>query len=178
VIAFGLRIMVVLALLLAAIVSGRAAWTAWNLPLDGAGFSAPNSPGRGDIAPSNVPSRPSERLDAYEQTLQRPLFFEDRKIPQREAVRPVAEPAPPTMIPTAPPPPVKIVVSTDRLRLRGIGGRGVAMTALIEVAPAGQSWFAKGDVVQGWTIDDVTSSSVELSNVGQKATLELFPAQR
>jgi hypothetical protein len=117
-------------------------------------------------------------LTTYSETLRRPVFFETRQLPRPEPIAPppslqVSTPPPPFLMPVAPPPQA-IALTSDRLRLRGVGLASGGARALIEVPPEPAQWLAKGASVLGWTIEAIEANKVRLSASGQTATLDLY----
>ena len=92
--------------------------------------------------------------------LDRPLFFNDRRMPE-----------PPED--TAPPPPPKPL----RLKLQGVAlGSGSRVAVLRNLSSNLLLQMDEGDTHDGWTLEEVTSSSARFSRGAQMTELPLDPA--
>ena len=112
-------------------------------------------------------------LAEFPLTPSRPVFFEGRRYPVREAPMP-----PPVQVvsPPPPPPPPAPIVSADKLRLRGVMADKGDQRALIEVQGQPPQWHRIGEKVQDWEIERIAPGSVHLRNGGRSATLDLYGA--
>ena len=93
--------------------------------------------------------------------MERPLFFPDRLMPEPEVEQALA------------PPPTPL-----RLKLEGIAIAGGSRVAVLRnLNGNGLVQLAEGDSHEGWTLDELTSTSARFSRGGEQATeLPLDPA--
>ena len=94
----------------------------------------------------------------------RPLFFEDRRIPQRARVVPPVSPSPAPK-PLVPPPAFKVM---------GIVQDGAIRRALIEAPSVVLDWYNEGANLKGWTISRIDNNSVVLNSNDQRVEIHLF----
>jgi hypothetical protein len=155
-------------------------WSAWfqSLPKPSVTHGREFPPPPAAVTP--VDQKELRPNSDYAQTLQRPLFFEGRRIPAPVAIE--IAPAPPMPIqmqPPAPPPPPlappKPVFPVERLVLRGVAGVGAAMAAFIEVEGSQAVWVPVGGTIQGWQVAAISATGVEVVNEGRRAALDLHP---
>jgi len=90
--------------------------------------------------------------------LERPLFFDDRRMPEPEAAEP-------------PPPPTPL-----RLKLIGVALSGGTRVALLRnLVNNNLLQLAEGEIHDGWTLDTVGSKSARFSRGPQETELPLDP---
>lgn len=158
----------VLALAVAAL--GYANYALMNLPVE----TSPVAPPAGAVDPNAAASKdlglnvPVRTIAEFPQTATRPVFFADRKIPERARPKPVAiaeakEPSPPPPAPLEP------------LQLVGIMGSGAGKRALVKGAADPQAtWLAVGDEFRGWQLRDITNDNAIVEARGQRSELRLY----
>ena len=100
-------------------------------------------------------------ISQFVDMMERPLFYMDRRLPEPE-------------VETAPPPPPTPL----RLKLEGIAIAGGSRVAVLRnLNSNGLVQLAEGEVHEGWTLDELTSTSAKFSRGGEQATeLPLDPA--
>jgi hypothetical protein len=100
-------------------------------------------------------------VSQFADMMERPLFFPDRRMP-----KPKVETAPP-------PPPAPL-----RLKLEGVAIAGGSRIAVLRnLNGNGLLQLAEGDSHDGWTLDELSSSSARFSRNGDQSTeLLLDPA--
>lgn len=109
-------------------------------------------------------------LGAFPQTASRPLFFEGRRYPEREAKQ-----APPVSAFAAEP----IGGATAKgARLRGVVTIAGTTRALIEMPSKSPEWLAVGDLVDGWRLEGIDQDRAELRSGSQAVSLLLYEAQQ
>lgn len=121
----------------------------------------------------------SEPLSAYQETLQRPIFFEGRRLPTKAkpAPRPpinraAVKPAPPARPKPRPRTPL------SQLKLQGILVMDGQQRALMDTPDTKNVWYSAGDKVAGWTIDHIAADSITLSQGSHNGQLFLYKSQR
>lgn len=109
---------------------------------------------------------PLRSVADFPQTTARPIFFADRKMPEKPKPKPaaVAEVVPP---PALPPP--------EPLQLVGIVGSDVNRRALLRsrTDPQG-AWLRVGDEYRGWKLKEITSDNAIVEARGQRNELRLY----
>lgn len=133
------------------------------------------------VAPSALPGKtaahdandlalpvPVRTIEEFPQTATRPIFFADRRLPEKPKPKPVTvaaakEPPPPP----APPP--------EPLQLVGIMGVGAGRQALVRTTadPEG-TWLVVGDEYRGWQLVQITADNAIVEARGQRAELRLY----
>ena len=107
-------------------------------------------------------------LAAYPHTTSRPVFFEDRRYPEREVA---AKPAPP--------PPQAVAVAVEPVQIKGLTLMGLQLgaggsRALIDAAASKPVWIKVGERVQAWTVQSIHGDHVLLYSGDQKARLDMY----
>lgn len=97
-------------------------------------------------------------LTALAEMLERPLFFDDRRMPE-----------PPKE--TAPPPPKPLMLSLQGIALAG----GARVAVLRNTSNKLLVQLAEGDTHDGWTLDELTTTSARFSRGAQVTELQLDP---
>lgn len=118
-----------------------------------------------DVSALSVQVRPLAELT---QTTRRPLFFADRRAPDRSAAK-VAETAAPKAV-AKPPSPL------EQVQLLGIV-RGVNGEPRALVRPAGDGlgvWISVGDVFRGWRVAEISDQNAVFLANGLRGELQLF----
>ena len=92
--------------------------------------------------------------------LHRPLFFDDRRMPE------------PPKDETPPPPPKPLMLKLQGVALAG----GERVAVLRNTSNNLLLQLAEGETHEGWTLDEVTSSSARFSRGAQMTELPLDPA--
>jgi hypothetical protein len=139
------------------------------------GGTAPSIGRPGPVGPvdsaelERVNPRARVKLGALRDTTQRPLFETDRR---------------PVVVPVVMAPPVSAPVASPRVeprvdfQLAGIVAGGANPTVLIKRAGGGSSLRVhKGDVIDGWTVDVISTDQVTVRRDGTKIVLRLFGKQ-
>lgn len=98
-------------------------------------------------------------LAALADMLERPLFYDDRRMPQPPEVK------------AAPPPPKPLMLSLQGVALAG----GSRVAVLRNTSNKLLLQLAEGDMHDGWTLDELTSTSARFSRGPQTAELVLDP---
>ena len=117
---------------------------------------------------------PLRSVTDFPETLARPIFFADRRMPEKPKPKPQVKPAPP------PPPPVaatEVLPNLEPLVLIGIKmtGRDSDRQILVRTGAENQSvWLAVGDQFRGWTVRAVSNDEAVLEGRGQKSELKLY----
>ena len=158
---------VLVVLILLSVQAGHAVWSAVS-ETSAAEIAASAQVQRRDAAPGTKATgfeTPQPSISSFPLTATDPVFFEGRKYPKRD----VAPSAPAVVAP----PPVPIL-KVEGVVLRGVFVHGPQHRALLEVAARPPSWVAVGDVVQAWTITEISNNSVRLIREGQVAILQLY----
>ena len=131
--------------------------------------AAAAAPGTG-LAPKELSlAPPAHAIGEFPLTATRPVFFADRKVPEKPKPKPtVAEVkdvvAPP---PSAPPP--------EPLQLVGIMGAGSSKRALVRTAADPQgTWLAIGDEYRGWQLREIATDNAIVEARGQRSELRLY----
>lgn len=112
------------------------------------------------------------QLAQLSQTLSRPIFFRERRVPRRE---PAAESAPQVPAPVAS---VRASVNVERFKLSGIQILADSRSAYLAGADGVFAWRRVGDKFDGWEIVKIEPGHVELGQGGQTATLDLYDVPR
>jgi hypothetical protein len=118
-----------------------------------------------DRAPTEL-KLPQPRADVYYKAItDRPLFATNRR-PFIEDTP--AKEAPITLATTA------VIESRADVVLMGAMGRGDGMMALLKINDGKADWFAQGAQVQGWTVNKIEPTWVELTDGNTQLRLEMF----
>jgi len=125
-------------------------------------------------APHAIADPPQPALSSFSQSLARPLFFEERRLPAPRPKEVKAEPPKPPP-PPPPPPPPKPVVLPDKIKLLGVVMRADDRKALVEIPPQPATWLKVGDRFSEWTITEIEENRVVFTHQSSKtATLALY----
>lgn len=151
-------------------------WRTASLPLDLSSVNRELNVARRVTSVRAVDDFRSNPLTAYPQTQQRPVFFENRRMPepQDERIEPVvSEPPPPIPVPQ---------LTADHLRLHGVLISHGIRKALIGSSDSEPTWHELGAVIEGWMLAEVSTdrtvlrageTQVELTLYGQRPNDEL-----
>lgn len=144
------------------------AWIAYTTPvvLPGGESSAPpvaDKPGGGP-AETRLAAIDQRPLTAFPQTASRPLFFDGRRYPTREAPKKIAQ-EPEQRVPT---------VNAKELKLLGVRVEQGASQALIANGAQPPAWINVGEKIMNWTVASVDTNDVQLKREGQTADLKLY----
>ena len=128
----------------------------------------------GTAAGAGASSRASDRtlgsplrsIADFPQTTARPIFFADRKMPEKPKPKPAA-------VVEVPPPPA--LPPPEPLQLVGILGADANRRALLQskTDPQG-AWLRIGDEYRGWKLQEITSDNVIVEARGQRSELRLY----
>jgi hypothetical protein len=145
------------------------AWIAYTSPLvlPGGESSTPavaDKPGGqpGETRLAEIDQRP---LTAFPQTASRPVFFDGRRYPTREAAKKAVQEPEQQRVPT---------VSAKELKLLGVRVEQGASQALIANGAQPPAWFNVGEKIMNWTVASVDANDVLLKRDGQTADLKLY----
>lgn len=134
----------------------------------------PGAPGNGELltksAAAPLDAFQPVALEAYDQTLQRPIFIAGRRPPE---AKPMVAPLP--LAPPMPPTPVVQQINLDRYRMLGVLVIGANRKVLVETPDGGRRWFAIGDVLGEWQVGKIFSDRMELNGRGRAGELRLYP---
>jgi Type II secretion system protein C len=162
-----------LALTIAAVLMRDAAtwaWIAYTSPLvlpegESSTPAVADKPG-GQPAETRLAEIDQRPLAAFPQTASRPVFFEGRRYPAKEAAKKtVQEPEQQQRVPT---------VSAKELKLLGVRVEQGASQALIANGAQPPAWFNVGEKIMNWTVASVEPNDVLLKRDGQTADLKLY----
>jgi hypothetical protein len=158
----------VLAVLVAGL--GYANYRLMNLDVDVSAIAVPASEGGKSPQPKELSLVPPLRTAAdYPETTTRPVFFADRKIPER----PKPKPAPVAEVKEAPPPP--LAPPPEPLQLVGIMGDGAGKRALVRTTMDQQgTWLSVGDEFRGWQLRDILTDNAIVEARGHRSELRLY----
>jgi hypothetical protein len=67
-----------------------------------------------------------------------------------------------------------VIESRADVVLMGAMGRGDGMMALLKINDGKADWFAQGAQVQGWTVNKIEPTWVELTDGNTQLRLEMF----
>ena len=102
----------------------------------------------------------------YPQTTLRPIFFADRRMPEKPKPKPVLV-ADVKVQPALPPP--------DPLQLVGIMGSGPSKRALLRTKTDTQGkWLNVGDDYRGWQLREITTDNAIVEARGERKELRLY----
>lgn len=129
--------------------------------------AAASTAGAGQASKELALAPPARTIGEFPQTATRPVFFADRKVPEKpkpkQVVAEVREAAPPP----APPP--------EPLQLFGIMGAGSGKRALVRTATDPQgTWLAVGEEYRGWQLREITTDNAIVEARGQRSELRLY----
>ncbi|MCL4766552.1 MAG: hypothetical protein KJZ80_10000 [Hyphomicrobiaceae bacterium] len=154
---------------LLAVAGGVAAAVNWHAVVMEIDISplAPHEPERSAQHDAESPSakpRSGGKLDAYPETVARPLFSATRRPP----VKPQPKPAP------APPPALP-----EGLRLIGLMENGPDDSrALIRAGQTQGSWLSVGDRIESWTVRSIGKDAVVLEAGSHSHELRLYAKEK
>ncbi len=115
----------------------------------------------------------SKMLLIHAQT--RPLFSPTRRPWVAPPVEPVPVPVEPE--PVEAQPVVAVATQPPQITLLGIDITPSGTKALtLKAGETDAVWMRAGELVDGWTVRQIKSTSIELENGSQSVTLELYPA--
>ena len=111
---------------------------------------------------------PARLIEEFPQTASRPIFFADRRMPEKPKPKPVIVAAAKEVAqPPAPPP--------EPLQLDGIMDEGEGRKVLVRTAADPQgTWLSLGDEYRGWQLVQVTADNAIVEARGQRAELRLY----
>ena len=148
-------------------------WRLWDYVPDTSPITAPaaapvSTPGLAADEASFTPAGRS--VGEFPQTTSRPLFFANRRPPDRSPPKVAA--APVVQAPVAPPYPL------DRFQLVGILRTGKdPVRALIRTTSDGYgTWVSVGEQVRGWHLRELTDDNAVIEANGQRGELRLYSA--
>ena len=113
-------------------------------------------------------------LTTFPQTTQQPLFFANRRMPEKPKPKPpvvveakLLAPPPRPTAPALPPP--------DPLQLVGIMGSKTGRQALMRTPsdPQGR-WISAGDEYRGWRVREISEDAAIVEAAGQQSELRLY----
>jgi hypothetical protein len=163
-----------LALAIAAVLARDAAtwaWIVYTSPFvlpegERATPAVADKPGGGQAADARLAEIDQRPLTAFPQTASRPVFFEGRRYPAKEAPKQTAQqPEQQQRVPT---------VSAKELKLLGVRVEEGASQALIANGVQPPVWFNVGEKIMNWTVASVEPNDVLLKRDGQTADLKLY----
>lgn len=166
------RLWVYLALLFIVAVLAREAatwvWTAYNAPIVTAGIRPPAAPLEGeprvDAPVTKAPELDQPTLTAFPQTSSRPVFFEGRRYPSKDAAK-----KPVSRSRVKPP-----SANVKELKLLGVSIKPGIARALIAIGDKPPKWVDVGETIMKWTVRSVNANDVVLERNGQTAALKLY----
>lgn len=124
--------------------------------------------------PENTPTasttfqQRASRPDVYfEATLQRPIFFQDRRPRQPEIER------------EQPVDTISVAVNQPEqempdLELRGVAGSSGSYKALISLKAGNPDWVRAGDVIENWKIEHIGATWIDIRNASQEIRIEMY----
>lgn len=149
---------------------GYATWSAANLEVDRSPIRAP-APAQASVPPkpAGAGDAPLRTAEDFPQTVQRPLFFSDRRLPEKPKPKPkpvVAEVKEP-------------VANLEPLVLVGIKRQGDMRQILVRTASelAG-TWVSVGEQFRGWQLRDVQTDNAILEGRGRVIEVRLYSPQQ
>lgn len=121
-------------------------------------------------ATRTVPALDVRPLPSLNQTTERPLFFEGRRLPaDAPIIAPPPPPAPPVLVTIATPPPA--------WKLLGVVALEGKWRAMIGGASSGDL-VGEGDMVDGWLVAEIRADRVTLRQGLHNVTLQLYEGAR
>jgi hypothetical protein len=145
------------------------AWIAYTSPLvlpegESSTPAVADKPG-GQSAETRLAEIDQRPLTAFPQTASRPVFFDGRRYPTREAAKKTVQEPEQQRVPT---------VSAKELKLLGVRVEQGASQALIANGAQPPAWFNVGEKIMNWTVASVDANDVLLKRDGQTADLKLY----
>lgn len=119
------------------------------------------------IAPPALRMQPVPEVETFDVVSQRPLFNPER-VPDPVPVVPAAGPG--AAAPSA-------LGDLSEYRLVGIAGDSQTQRALIRKAGGPATTYKPGDMLDGWTIEQISAAGVAISGGGRKETLTIPKAK-
>jgi len=156
-------------------------------PIDVSPLAPPSGPGEAARSPAASNPETGPKVTAERGAfLERPLFERSRRPAPARATAPDPDavgidPAAEAVATVAPPPDPISEASPPRLRLLGtrrFAGETRALISGLDEPSQEPAWFGSGEVVQGWSIEAVTSRSVTLRLSQSTVDLHLHEAGR
>ena len=157
------------ALIAAACLLGYINWRVSALSIDQTPIIAKGAAQGVAAKPSDTssPDEPVHQAMDYPNTAQRPLFFANRRIPEKPKPKPQPQAAAAEV--QAPLP------SLEPLTLIGIRGDGRDWQVLVRTAGNTQgTWLSVGDQFRGWSVREVSTDNAIVEGRGQRAELKLY----
>lgn len=109
---------------------------------------------------------PPKPIDAYEQIVQRPVFFKTRE----PYVPPPSPPPAPLPVAAPPPPPVD-----PGLTLAGVTiAAGIRKAYFVSKLDTRGAWVSEGESIMGWTLESVRSTGTRLRQSDRVIEFELY----
>jgi hypothetical protein len=131
---------------------------------------APAGSGNPVAAGESVANRAVRTVAEFPDTATRPLFFADRRVPEKPKPKPVVVAEVKPVVQAAPPPP-----PPEPLQLVGLMGSGNGQRALVRSAADPQgTWLSVGDAYRGWQLRTVASDHAVVEAGGQLSELRLY----
>jgi hypothetical protein len=129
----------------------------------------PWTPGNAAMAEGGLP--PQKNRASYQVTLNRPIFFKDRR--PYVAPPPPPPPPPPAPVVVAPPPPP--VIADPGFKLAGISITDERKRAFLSLPSQGAgNWVSEGEEIAGWQVRQILQERVTLQQAGQSIELLLY----
>ncbi len=170
----------------AALVFGIRLFEAWSDDAAGAaGLSAATKtpqPSQRSVQAKNADNVfQSRSLAAYQDIIQRPLFFHDRRMPKPAPIvrrkPPAPKPPPRRVAPVSKPPPPPPPPTFSGV-LHGVVLSGPIGKALISANGQAGKWYSQKQIVNGWQITAIEAGAVRLRVGKTQVMLKLHPSQR
>lgn len=144
-------------------------WRIWTGEVDVSPLAA--GVGKAGAAPAAgkvEAAQPKRTVAEFPETLARPVFFPDRRMPAPPSPKPQAQ-AQAAAEAKAPLPPL------TPLHLVGIRGIGRTQQVLVRIAPDAQgTWVSVGDSYRGWNVREVVNDVAVVEGRGQRTELRLY----
>lgn len=149
---------------------GYANWSAANLEVDRSPIQTPRTSQQTIQAkPFAGGDAPARSLADFPQTAQRPLFFSDRRVPEKPKPKPK-----PQVVEVKEP-----VANLESLVLVGIKSHGEQRQVLVRTATdAVGTWLSVGDQFRGWQLREVMSDNAILEGRGRRIEVRLYSPQK
>ena len=160
-------------LLLATVGLGYLNWHVSQLAFDETSASTPRAARPVAVAAVVASNAVLPTVADYPQTTRRPLFFADRRMPEKP------KPKPPVVVQRAPvveakPAPLP---NLEPLVLIGIKRDNVGQKSQILVRTTAETqgiWLSVGDQFRGWSVQEVANDHAILEGRGQRSELRLY----